>query len=105
MYKFLRFTIWILFLLYMLQYMVSIARGYWIIRELDGTVRNDRYNLEFGYNVLFPVAFFGGVLSAVKKDIFNTISAWSGNDFYRWFTGRYHLDSCYVSTDATIQVE
>lgn len=68
LYKSLKWTAYILFAFYTMQFILASTRGYWIIWEIDGTLRHDRYSLEFGYNMLLPVAFFGsGWLLQSKK--------------------------------------
>lgn len=51
---------WIMFVFYVIQFILASGRGYWVVRDLDGSVRNELYHLEYGYNMLFPVALFGG---------------------------------------------
>ena len=55
----LKFVCFILWIFYLLRYISSVRRGYWIVNDVSGEEVHSAYNLEFGYDMLFPTAFFG----------------------------------------------
>lgn len=61
LYKYLNICAFVLFVFYSLQFATSLSRGYWVIHEVTGDVTESYYNLEFGYNMLFPISFFVAV--------------------------------------------
>ena len=63
-------AVWILFIYYMLQFYAAARRGYWVSYRVDGTLVHGRYNLEYGYNLLFPISFFGANAYLKNKKIY-----------------------------------
>ncbi|MBQ6066467.1 MAG: O-antigen ligase family protein [Clostridia bacterium] len=55
----LKLVCFILWIFYLLRYISSVRRGYWIINDVNGEEVHSAYNLEYGYDMLFPTAFFG----------------------------------------------
>lgn len=70
LYIFVKYTAFILFLFGSLQFALVSIRGYWIIQDVEGTLRHDRYSLEYGYDMLLPVAFFGAEWLLRSKKIY-----------------------------------
>ena len=59
LYRFLLMACWLNFIFYTLQFIASKYRGYWGVMDIDKTTMEMTYNLEWGYNMLMPVSFFG----------------------------------------------
>lgn len=64
-----KISAWLLLVFYTLQFIAAKARGYWVSFDVDGALKHSLYNLEFGYNMLYPTAFMGayGFLNSKKK--------------------------------------
>ena len=60
------------FIAYFGKFLVAMHRGYWIVTDLSGFERHAVYDMEFGYRMLFPVAFWGsqGFLNEKHSDLF-----------------------------------
>ena len=50
---------WLLFFFYSLQFIAARVRGGWVQINAYKEVVQEKYNLEFGYNMVFPTAFMG----------------------------------------------
>ena len=70
LYTSVKYTAFILFLFGSLQFALVSVRGYWIIKDIEGTLRHDRYSLEYGYDMLLPVAFFGAEWLLQSKKLY-----------------------------------
>ena len=59
----------LVFLLYFGKFIVATYRGYWVQTSLSGGVTLEEYNMEFGFRMLFAVAFWGAqaILNNKKK--------------------------------------
>lgn len=57
----------LLFLFNLLRYIVAVRRGYWVIYDVSGQTLHRSYNLEFGYEMMFPTAFMGAYAFLKKK--------------------------------------
>lgn len=61
----------ILLILYnTLKYLAAIRRGYWIVVQVDEVISHQQYNLEFGYEMLFPTAFMGSYAFLKHKKLY-----------------------------------
>lgn len=69
MYNSLRIIAYILLAYYVIQFLQAMRVGYWTSYDIDGTLRQTQYNLEFGYSMLLPTAFFGASAFLDKKRI------------------------------------
>ena len=49
----LKATVWLNFIFYTLQFVIAGNRGYWISHTISGAEQMGRYNLAFGYHMLF----------------------------------------------------
>lgn len=59
MLRHLRLAAWILFIYLSFKFAAAQVRGYWIGYDNEYRQIKDTYNLGFGYEMLFPVLFFG----------------------------------------------
>lgn len=68
--SYLRISCWLLFAYLFLKFVSAQIRGYWVYYEADYSRVESRYNLGFGYAMLFPVLFFAAeaYLSKKKRD-------------------------------------
>ena len=67
LYSYLRISVWLLFVFLVLEFAMANHRGYWAVLDLDGSTKISEYDMEFGYNMLFPVSFFGTEAVLKKK--------------------------------------
>ena len=72
-----KISAWLLLVFYTLQFIAAKARGYWVSFDVDGALKHSLYNLEFGYNMLYPTAFMGayGFLNSKKNTTSPMLSA------------------------------
>ena len=66
----LRVAAWVAFLYYGMQFVIAMNRGYWISHTVSGMEEMGRYNLAFGYHMLFPVIYFGLVAYLDEKRLY-----------------------------------
>ena len=68
-YKNLEVVCFLLFLFYVARFVSATRRGYWIVNDISGQVLHSSYDLEFGYDMLFPVAFIGSMAFLNKRRV------------------------------------
>ena len=66
----LKVVAWVGLIFYGLQFVAAFRRGYWVEIDVNGEIEQLEYNLEFGYDVLFPVAFMGANAFLNNKKIY-----------------------------------
>lgn len=68
-YKNLKFVCLLLFLFYVARFVSATRRGYWIVNDISGQVLHSSYDLEFGYDMLLPLAFLGSIAFLNKRRV------------------------------------
>lgn len=67
--KLLEIVAWIAFIYFTYQYIQAMSRGYWNNYSTGWSQIQGIYNLTFGYNMLFPAAYFGSSALLRNKKI------------------------------------
>ena len=60
-------TAWVLFIFNSLMFLASFRRGYWQSYDLSGAITRSEYSLDFGYEMLFPAAWFAAKFYLEKQ--------------------------------------
>ncbi len=60
----------LLFVFHLFRFIVATIRGYWNIYDFSGQIEQGSYNLEFGYDMLFPTAFMGAYAFIYNKRVY-----------------------------------
>lgn len=70
LYYYLKIACWGMFLFLLLQFVVAKVRGYWVVAQPNGSVINSEYDMEYGYDMLFPVSFFGAEIVIRRRKMY-----------------------------------
>ena len=68
--KCLKFTAFVLFAYYTLKFAQATIQGYWGVLDANLEPSQSTYNLDFGYNIIFPMAYFAGIALLEKRKLF-----------------------------------